>query len=228
MDFGDDPLLATQYASVNLRAAQSLQPAKVGMLEALKNRKVWSTQTLEKLRDQCITPDMLVTSGAKWSTLAGRWGTESLIDFGFGWPQMLAAGFRGQHLRTVSRPQLARLKLNASRILECKPSIGDISSMGLTASELRQAGWTTDLLCAVGLNMKTMVQFGFPLQQWIDTFQLQSLPQYGFHTYAECAQAGWSDPEIRLALSPSVPKLEHKSNKSNKSNGAGQPLVFQL
>lgn len=224
MDFGDDPLLATQYASVHLRAAQSLQPPKIGMLEALKSRKAWSTQTLEQLRDQCVTPDMLVAAGVKWDTLARRWGTDSLIEFGFNWPQMLAAGFSGKHLHALSRSQMAKLKLNARRVLECNPSVNDISNMRLTANELQQAGWTADLLRAIGLDMKTMVQFGFPLQQWVDMFQMQSLSPYGFNNYAECAQAGWSDPEIRLALRIHSPKVATKSSARPK----GKPLVFQL
>jgi hypothetical protein len=143
---------------------------------------------------------MMVAAGMTWGPLVLKYGADKLIDFGYRWEDMLSSGFNGRHLRTLSKTQLSRLGINATRALECRPNACDISAIGYSADELRSAGWTVDLLEATGLDMRTMVAFGIPLQQWRDVLGLTEPSRYGFTSYAVCANAGWDTVDIDNAL----------------------------
>jgi hypothetical protein len=45
-----------------------------------------------------------------------------------------------------------------------------------------------------------MVDFGLPLQAWVEHFGVHDFGALGFDTYANCAAAGWSHSDIALAL----------------------------
>ena len=226
MDFGDDPLVSTHYMSIHSRASQALHPQRLGRLEALKHRTQWSKESIDYLRDHNVTPEMCVAAGMTWKAMAKQHGVDSLIAFGFRWPAMIAAGFSGSDLQSLSKHQMARLKINAARALECKPSIANIARLGLSAEELSNAGYTADMLQTLGLRMENMVDFGIPLQSWMRVFSFKSLADLGFSSYSQCANAGWSDAEIKLALKPAaLPKPVQKA-----AAAAGMPanFTFQL
>jgi len=138
----------------------------------------------------------------KWDTLHRKHGTAALIQYGFRWPDMMAAGFRGNALRTLTEGQLSQLGVNAARALECRPRIGDISAISLGAEKLYDMGWTVPMLKAIGLDRNSMVSFGYPLQQWMSVLGVRDFQELGFDTYANCATAGWSRSDIQLALAP--------------------------
>ena len=200
MDYGDDPLVSSMYASEHARAVEALQPRKSSMLRALAQRREWKDQSLQDLRDKMVTPDMLVASGAKWGALQGKYGTQALIGFGFRWSSMLASGFRGVHLSTLSYEQVSLLGLTAHRMLECRPCARDVSSLMLRADQLHELGWTVQHLSAIGLDMANMVDFGFPATTWRDTLGVTDFRALGFSNYAQCARMGWRAADIELAL----------------------------
>lgn len=220
MDFGNDPLISAKYEAIHARAAQALRPRSKLGIESLSDRRAWSKMSLASLKNMLVTPEMCVAAGMRWKTMCAKWGADELIDFGFRWPTMLAAGFSGAHLQCLSPAQLARLGVNAHRALECRPSVANIVALNLTASQLRQAGWTTELLRSIGLNMKSMVDFGYPLQAWMDHFAVTDLATYGFSSRAACANAGWRQSDIdlafRAAAAPPAPP------------GPKKPFVIQL
>ena len=207
MDYGDDPLVSSMYAREHARAAESLQPPKSGMLRALVQRREWKDQTLVELRDKAVTPCMLVAAGAKWSALQAKHGTRALIGFGFRWPSMLAAGFRGSSLRTLSIEQVSALGLTAPRMLECRPSVHDVSALHLPVDQLHELGWTVPLLSTIGLDMASMVDFGFSAATWRDTLGVSNFRALGFTNYAQCAHLGWRAADIALAMgaAPAAP-----------------------
>jgi len=202
MDYGDDPLVSTHYAAEHRRAQQALQPGQYTLMAALKTRRDWGKKSLAELRDLCVTPDMLVAAKCTWGALHRKHGAANLIEFGFRWPAMMAAGFDGSHLATLSLAQVSALGLTAHRMLECRPRIAHIAALGLTAAELHNQGWNEELLCAIGLDMASMVSFGFPLHVWRDTVGVTGFQGLGFTNYAECARMGWRVPDIELALAP--------------------------
>ena len=205
MDYGDDPLISTTYGQENAGAVAMLKPAGAQRLEGLRNRCAWSKRTLDSLRDSMITPAMLLASGVKWDNMNRKHGTAALIQYGYRWPDMLSSGFRGNGLRTLTHGQLSQLGINAARALECRPRIGDISALGLGAEQLSDMGWTPEMLMAIGLNRNTMVDFGYPLKQWISVLGVKDFGALGFDTYANCATAGWSRGDIELAVRGSRP-----------------------
>ena len=205
MDYGNDPLLSTQYAAVHKMAGDALQPEYTGRLEALCNRQKWRNWTLEELRDKGITAEMLGASGVTWSALHAKHGTDALIRFGFTWPLMLQSGFTARHLRQLSMQQLKHLGVNAVRALECRPCVSDICALQLSAEDLSEMGWTRGLLCAIGLNMKSMVGFGYSLSAWKTYFDVDDYGAMGFTNYSVCATAGWHDADIRRALDAQAP-----------------------
>ena len=200
MDYGDDPIVSSLYARERARATEMLKPCNTTMLQGLKNRAAWRKQSLDSLRDIMVTPSMLVTSGAKWRDLSRKHGTAALVQFGFRWPDMVSAGFSGKDLRTLTHAQLAHLGINATRAMECRPTSKDISTMGLSAEQLHDLGWTMDLLRATGLDSASMIDFGFSLQAWINVLGLRDIGAMGFDTYAKCAAEGWSVGDIETAL----------------------------
>ena len=210
MDYGDDPVLSTQYAQVHLAASQALQPSKAGMLDSLRNRRRWLGMSLQELRTQMVTPAMLLAAGATWQQLHTIYGVDALIDFGFRWPDIVAAKVKGSHLRHFTKEQLQRLGVNAACALQCRPTAADIASLGYRAEELADLGWTLSMLTATGLTSKSMVSFGFPLQHWVTHFGVQNFAALGFTSYAECASHGWRDGEIRMALAPKVASTRRK------------------
>lgn len=200
MDYGTDPLISSMYASEHMRAAESLQPPKNGLLRSLALRREWKDQPLAELRDKMVTPDMMVAAGAKWGALQARHGTSALLEFGFRWPTMLAAGFNGGHLSTLSYEQVASLGLTAARMLECRPSARDISALRLQAGQLRELGWNAQLLAAIGLDVGNMVDFGYSVSTWRDVLGASDFRALGFTNYAQCARLGWRAADIEVAL----------------------------
>ena len=213
MDYGDDPVVSTVYAAEHARAVQMSQPRRHGMLSDLRQRHEWNKCTLPELRDKSVTPEMLVAAGVKWPQLQSKHGAESAIQFGFRWPTMLSAGFRGEHLASLSPRQISALGLNATRMLECRPRAHHISALHLSAAQLKDMGWTPDMLAAVGVHMHNMVSFGLPLVAWRDTLGVTDFASLGFTSYAECARAGWCDGDIRLAMAVAKPVQNVRSGK---------------
>ena len=206
MDYGDDPVLGIKYDAVHARAAHALKPEQASRLQTLKNRREWSKMSLDELSNKCISAEMCVAAGLKWNALVKKYGTAELIAFGFRWPAMLEAGFCGAHLRQLSKSQLSYLGVNAVRALECRPHISDVAALGLSAHELHQLGWTLPMLKNIGLSMQSMVDFGIPLQHWAAEFGMVDFQSYGFTSPLACATAGWSQDDIKLALSrPALP-----------------------
>ena len=200
MDYGTDPLVSTMYARENQRAKESLAPAKMNMLDALRQRNKWNGQSLAELRDKAVTPSMLVAAGATWSDLHAKHGADALIEFGFDWETMRAAGFAPKHLASLTFAQLSRLGMTAPRVLECRPSATEVGAMPITAEQMKDLGWNEPLLRAVGIDMRSMMRFGYPLSAWRDVLGVTNFSALGFKDYAECARIGWTASDIALAL----------------------------
>lgn len=205
MDYGDDAMLSAKYASVHATADACLQPAAMGRLEMLRNRSRWRNYTLDDMRDKGITPEMLSASGATWPSLHAKHGTDALVQFGYTWPLMVQSGFTARHLRQLTSGQMSHLGINAVRAMECRPGVADVCALQLPAPELADMGWTRDMLVAIGLNMRSMVGFGYPLSAWKTYFGVDNYGAMGFDDYATCAAAGWCDGDIREALRHKVP-----------------------
>lgn len=221
MDWGTDPLCSGLYSREHARAAESLSTPKLGFMDAMRQRKEWSNYTLEDLKDRCITPDMLVASGATWGTLQSKHGAQALIEFGYRWPTMLASGFCGSHLATLRYDQLVALGLTAPRMMECKIRAQDLSALNLGADQLAELGWTSAYLCKIGISMPNMVNFGFSLQAWRDTLGVNNFESLGFTNYTDCARAGWRVADIQLALQR-VPTTHSKPLATSKMGATGK------
>lgn len=160
--------------------------------------------SLPDLSNIMVTPDMLVAARCSWPTLQAKHGTTALLNFGFRWPTMLACGFRGSHLASLSKVQVAELGLTAPRMLECQPTPLHLASLRFTAPELHNMGWDGAYLSALGVDMQSMTEFGFPLVQWRDILGLTAFAQLGFTNYADCVRAGWRVQDVELALAAPV------------------------
>lgn len=217
MDYGDDSMLSAKYAQVHSIAEELTKPGAAGRIEMLRNRHKWSQRTLAELRDKGISAEMLSASGAKWSALQGKHGTDALVRFGYTWPVMLASGFTARHLSQLTHEQLTHLGISAVRALECRPRIVDICALQLTPSQLADMGWTQELLCSIGLDMQTMVGFGFPLTAWKRELGVSNFKDLGFTNYAACAAAGWHDREIQLAVNAHKPSAALKRASAQNS-----------
>ena len=200
MDFGDDPLISTKYAELHARAAQALKPNAKYALHTITNRQNWSKMSLDALKNMLVTPEMCVAAGMKWKSMCSKHGADQLFDFGYRWPTMLASGFAGSHLRCLTSSQLARLGVNATRMLECRPSISDISALHMSPQELRDLGWTLESLQSIGLNMTNMLDFGYNLQQWKTAFTIDNFQKLGFTSKHACTSAGWRQHDIDMAF----------------------------
>ena len=204
MDYGDDPLVATRYAREHARAQEAMHPNKQSLLCAVRTRTEWKNMSLPDLRNLMVTPDMLVAARCSWAALQAKHGTSALLNFGFRWPVMLASGFRGIHLASLSKAQVAELGLTAPRMLECQPTPQQVALLRFTAPELYNMGWDAAYLSALGVDMQSMADFGFPLVQWRDTLGMSAFAQLGFTNYADCVRAGWRAQDVELALAQVV------------------------
>jgi len=205
MDYGNDPLISSRYAQEHQTAAEITKPTRTALIDTVRDRLAWSKRTLVQLKDNGVTPEMLVASGVKWDALQRKHGVDALLDYGMRWRHMLRAGFRGTSLRAVTPAQMVQLGLNATRTLECRPSAADLGSLGMSAVQLRDAGWNDDLMRAIGINYRNMTDFGWPLKDWATTLGVTDFRSLGFDTYASCATAGWTRADIKLALEPAAP-----------------------
>jgi len=205
MDYGNDPLISSRYAQEHQTSAQMTRPTGTTLIGTVRDRLAWSKRTPAQLKDSGVTPEMLVAAGVKWDTLQRKHGADALLDYGMRWRHMLRAGFSGASLRCMTPARMARLGLNATRTLECRPRATDLGSLGMSAVQLRDAGWDADLLRAIGVNCRNMVDFGWPLKDWALTLGVTDFQSIGFDTYANCATAGWSRADIKLALEPAAP-----------------------
>ena len=213
MDYGNDPLISSRYAQEHQTAADMTKPTGTALISTVRDRLAWSKRTLAQLKNSGVTPNMLVASGVKWDALQRRHGVDALLDYGMRWHHMLRAGFKGASLRSVTPLQMTRMGLNATRTLECRPSAADLGSLGMSAVQLRDAGWNADLLRAIGVNYRSMVDFGWPLKDWALTLGVTNFQSLGFDTYANCATAGWACADIKLALAPSAPAGQMMNNE---------------
>ncbi len=205
MDYGNDPLISSRYAQEQQTAADMTKPTKTALIRTVRDRITWLKRTLNQLKDSGVTPEMLVASGVKWDTLQSKYGVDALLEYGLRWRHMLRAGFRGSSLRSVTPAQMAHLGLNATRTLECRPNAADLGSLGMSAVQLRDAGWNADLMRAIGVNCRSMADFGWPLKDWATELGVTDFRSLGFDTYANCATAGWTRADIKLALEPAAP-----------------------
>ena len=201
MDYGDDPVLSAMYAKENSAAVQMMSPTGLSLLQSLKERRSWYKKSLDELRDKLVTPAMMVAAGMKWPALQSKYGASALISFGFSWEDMLATGFDGRALRSMTPDLLSRIGVNATRALQCRPRAEDVAALSMTPLQMTNMGWTLDMLKAIGLNHANMIQFRMPLHTWVTTFHLTDFASLGFSTYSACAAAGWLDADIQLALS---------------------------
>ena len=221
MDYGTDPLVSTLYAREHQYAKEALQPTKMGALQALRQRHKWKNTSLAELRDQAVTPAMLIAAGATWPALQAKHGAEALINFGFDWDDMRASGFTAKHLSTLTFDQISRLGLTAPRMLECRPSASDLSAMTLHVEQMKDLGWNDELLRAVGINVRSMVKFGYPLAAWHDVLGVSDFSSLGFDNYAECARMGWKASDIALAMPSEQPQQQqqHQPTTNRRTDG---------
>lgn len=220
MDFGDDPLINTQYQDIHLRAVESLKPASAFSLQKLSQRNEWYKMSLAELKNVLVTPEMLVAADMKWKKLASNYGVQQLINFGFSWPTMLASGFKGEHLQCLNSVQMQQLGLNATRVLECRPHISNIVALHMSLADLKKQGWDLKLLQSIGLNMRNMVDFGYSLQDWVQHFNIQDFTALGFTNRIMCTQAGWRADDLKLAFASNEPLQKRKPLCINAENPA--------
>lgn len=204
MDYGTDPLLSTLYAKERQNAHEGLRPDKCTWVDGMKQRKQWRDQTLAELRDKAVTPAMLVAAGCKWHDLQKKHGAQALIDYGMQWPDMVACGFTGADIRALSFSQMRALGLTAHRLLECRPTPENLSAARLSVAQLKELGWTAEELRALGINMKNMICFGYPVETWQTALGIDKFDELGFTSYAECARVGWTQSDIAMALESKV------------------------
>lgn len=207
MDYGDDPMLSARYAQIHATADALLRPNATGRLETLLNRHKWTHCTLDELRDQGVTAEMLSASGAKWPVLQAKHGTNALVRFGYTWPLMLQSGFTARHLSQLTCEQLTHLGVNATRAMECRPRVADVSALQLSSTQLASMGWNEEMLRAIGLNMQNMIGFGYSLSAWKSHLGVDSYAALGFANYAACAAAGWHDADIQMAMNAQAPEV---------------------
>ena len=204
MDYGDDPLVATRYANEHARAQEALHPDRQSLISAVRTRSTWKDMSLPDLRNLLVSPEMLVAARCSWGTLQAIHGTSALLNFGFRWRTMLAAGFRGTHLASLSKVQVAELGLTAPRMLECQPTPAQVAALRYTADELHNLGWDAAHFSALGVDMVSMTDFGFSLAKWRDTLGITAFVQLGFTNYTDCIRAGWRAEDVEIALSRHV------------------------
>lgn len=201
-------------------AEASLQTSAGGRLETLRNRHRWIQRTLEELRDQGVTAEMLSASGAKWPALQAKYGTDALVRFGYTWPIMLQSGFTSRNFSQLTHEQLTHLGVNAVRAMECRPRVADICALQLSSTQLASMGWTQELLSSTGLNMQNMVGFGYALSAWKSHLGVDDYAALGFSSYSSCAAAGWHDADIRLALNAHASSAASASSASRASRAS--------
>lgn len=219
MDYGTDPLVSGSYTAEHARAQQTLHPEKSGLLAGLRQRSKWKELSLADLRDKLVTPEMMVASGAKWGALQSKHGAQALIEFGFRWPTMLAAGFRGEHLATLRHDQVMALGLTAPRMMECRMTARHLSALRLTAAQLHELGWDNNFLRAIGIGMVNMTDFGLPLSSWKEVLGVEDFASLGFTTYSECARAGWCAQDIQLALRRAPSTVPVRASRTSRASG---------
>ena len=60
MDYGDDPLISSRYAQEHQTAADITKPSGTALIGTMRDRRAWSKQTLAQLKNNGVTPEMLV------------------------------------------------------------------------------------------------------------------------------------------------------------------------
>lgn len=200
VDWGDDVALSVKLSGILDETHTKLKPdgmhrirSSVGFLRNLTQGNIVS---LQDMRNSGIHPSTLASNGVCLGPLLKKHGFDALIDYGFGWNDMRDMGLTAKQACSMNASQLRKLGVNAYKLMEVRPSIACIASMRMSAAELRQFGFDSDLLVAAGLRADNMAQFGYSISEWKRTVGLTGWHQLGFKDYSTCERMGWSRTEL--------------------------------
>jgi len=200
VDWGDDAIVSQMYKE-NHALSEKLTRSRIrdlllSRVETARSQKALLSMSLAEQRNEGIHPSSVAALGVKWATLLKKYGFSSLIDHGFSWDNMREMGITAKQACCMLPSQLAALGVNASRLVELQPSISDIASMKMQPVELKHAGYTPELLQSLGLNAKTMINFGYSLGDWANVVGIRNWKELGFTDYSECERLGWSTHDM--------------------------------
>lgn len=200
VDWGNDAVVSQMYKENHAISEQlirsGIRERLASRIEAVRSQNKLLSMSLADQRDAGVHPCSVAAMGIKWSTMLKKYGFASLIEHGFSWDNMREMGITAKQASRMLPSQLASLGVNASRFVELQPSISDIASMKMQPSDLKHAGYTPELLQSLGLDAKSMINFGYKLHDWANVIGIKDWKSLGFIDYSECERLGWSTHDM--------------------------------
>ena len=105
--------------------------------------------SLSTLKLQGFVPADFVEQGVSWEQITHH-STESLLDFGFVWLDMIAMNFLPHHFKLLEWSHLHQLNIKSVNMLETALSIHDLIALRLSPQQLHQLGWTWTQITDIG------------------------------------------------------------------------------
>tara|TARA_B100000963_G_scaffold360203_1_gene390220 strand:- start:21008 stop:21706 length:699 start_codon:yes stop_codon:yes gene_type:complete len=231
VDWGDNVALSVMLSKIEKETCTVLKPsgldrirASVGVLNDLRGGKAIS---LQQLRNSGVHPSTMASNGVRIAHLLKQYGFDALIDYGFSWQDMRDMGLTAKQACCMNASQLRKIGVNACQLAEVRPSIQCIASMRMCPIELKQFGFDSNLLYALGLRANNMLQFGYTITDWKNTIGVENWKELGFVDYSECERMGWSRVDMHccgILDDDGVVQLQVTSSKKNSR--IGQALEF--
>ena len=104
--------------------------------------------SLNTLKQQGFLVQDFIEYEVPWSSM--KYSTDSLIDFGFRWDDMVRMSFRPDDFKNFEFRHYHQLGLNADRMMQTCMNIHDLVGLGLTPQQLHELHWTWDHMRAIG------------------------------------------------------------------------------
>ena len=200
VDWGDDASLSIALREIHTETEEKLKP---GNLHRIREsvRKVSDAYSLYKtslhdLRNSGVHPSTLASNGVSIGPFIKKHGYDALIDFGFSWADMRDMGLTAKQACAMNASQMRKIGVNASMLMEVRPSINDIASMRMSAAELCAFGFDSNLLISGGLCAQNMAQFGYSVADWKQKIGIHDWNALGFCDYSACERMGWSRADL--------------------------------
>tara|TARA_Y100000592_G_scaffold98602_1_gene172151 strand:- start:85 stop:738 length:654 start_codon:yes stop_codon:yes gene_type:complete len=207
MDHGRDAALSVRYHKEHELAADALRPSGQSFMSRLRKPELLK-MSLSELREAGITPTVIASSGATWSQLCKAYGASALLDMGFEWRHLRACGITGEQACSLG---MDALHVDASQLMEVRPTIASVASMQMPLQSLKSRGFTMDRLLALGLDSGSMRRFGHGIKDWASTFECD-WRNLGFADFVTAERQGWPREELHAAgvfgapaLAPAAP-----------------------
>jgi len=207
-DLGDDRKIAiTSAMEARIKRRQMLPKQDTGWFFSLlaaispfkktpQNAKdhISAGYSLSELARQGFTPDDCVQDRIPWNFMTNNASAQQLLQFGFGWKEMVSMGVKSNDLNKFTWSQIKHtLNISAKDLLKLNMSFAELAELKLSPHQLNDLGFTFDIFESMGANVRNFEALGMSIEE-IKTYFTPTITQWmntGFYDKEMLSSYGW-------------------------------------